>query len=151
MSLLTQSLLDQINREFAETEPGYEPRRLSKTALSYVKRHPWNGNVRQLHSVLVQAAVMCEGTEIKPRDLAASASEQEGSESSQLLNVELGGEFSSEKYLENIQRQLLIRAMDDADGVLVKAAALLGITNYQTLDAQLTRLGVDKSQWKRRR
>ena len=151
VSLLTQSLLDQINREFAETEPGYEPRRLSKTALSYVKRHPWNGNVRQLHSVLVQAAVMCEGTEIKPRDLAASASEQEGSESSQLLNVELGGEFSSEKYLESIQRQLLIRAMDDADGVLVKAAALLGITNYQTLDAQLTRLGVDKSQWKRRR
>ena len=67
------------------------------------------------------------------------------------MNVELGGEFSSEKYLENIQRQLLIRAMDDADGVLVKAAALLGITNYQTLDAQLTRLGVDKSQWKRRR
>ena len=149
--LLTQSLLDQINREFAETEPGYQPRQLSKTALSYVKRHPWNGNVRQLHSVLVQAAVMCDGTEIKPRDLAASGSEQDGSELSQLLNVQIGGDFSIEKYLENIQRQFLIRAMDDTDGVLVKAAGLLGIGNYQTLDAQMTRLGIDKSQWKQRR
>lgn len=148
--ILAKSLLDQINKEFAETEPGYEPRQLSRTALAYVKRHPWNGNVRQLHSALVQAAVMCQGIEIKPRDLAASAAEQGVSRQSELHNVAIGDGFSIKEHLEGIQKQILIRAMDEADGVLVKAARLLGIANYQSLDSQLSRLGIDKSQWKRR-
>jgi DNA-binding NtrC family response regulator len=147
--ILAKVLLDQINHEFAETEPGYEPRQLSRTALAYVKRHPWNGNVRQLHSALVQAAVMCEGTEIKPRDLAASAAEQGTTEQSGAHNVAIGDDFSIKQHLDGIQKQFLIRAMDEAEGVLVKAARLLGIANYQALDSQLARLGIDKSQWKR--
>ena len=38
--------------------------------------------------------------------------------------------------------------MDDSDGVLAKAARLLGLKHYQTLDAQMERLGIDKSRWK---
>ena len=148
--ILAKSLLDQINREFADSEPGYQPRQLTKTALAYVKRHPWNGNVRQLHSALVQAAVMSEGTEIKPRDLEASAAEQESLGQLDASSVTIGEDFSLEKHLEAIHRHFLVRAMDDAEGVVVKAARLLGIANYQTLDAQLKRLGIDKRQWKKR-
>ena len=36
--------------------------------------------------------------------------------------------------------------MEEAGGVKTKAAELLGIANYQTLDAQLKRLGV---KWKK--
>jgi len=37
----------------------------------------------------------------------------------------------------------LRRAMVEADGRVTKAARLLGYKNYQTLSAQLERLGVD--------
>lgn len=147
--LLAKSLLDQINKEFAETEPGYEPRQLSRAALTYVKRHPWNGNVRQLHSVLVQAAVMCEGTEIKPRDMAASAAEESRPDQLDVMTTPIGGDFSLAEHLESIRKHFLMRALDDAEGVLAKAARLLGIENYQTLDAQLKRLNIDRRQWKR--
>jgi transcriptional regulator with GAF, ATPase, and Fis domain len=39
--------------------------------------------------------------------------------------------------------------MEEADGVLAKATKLLGIDKYQTLDAQLKRLGIDKTRWKK--
>jgi hypothetical protein len=38
--LLAEALLEQINREFAETELSCETRNLSRMALAYVKRHP---------------------------------------------------------------------------------------------------------------
>ncbi|QDV40627.1 Nif-specific regulatory protein [Stieleria neptunia] len=42
----------------------------------------------------------------------------------------------------NFREDLLRRAMDQAHGVKAKAAELLGMKHYQTLDAQLKRLGV---------
>jgi DNA-binding NtrC family response regulator len=147
--LLAQSLLDQINREFALTEPGYEPRKLTRNALAYVKRHPWRGNVRQLHNALVQAAVMCDGAEIKPADLASATADQQGGGRPDETGVAIGDGFSIEKHLEDIQRHYLTLAMDEANGVLAKAFKLLGLSTYQTLDNQLKRLKVDRSRWKR--
>jgi DNA-binding NtrC family response regulator len=146
--LLAEALLEQINREFAETELSYEPRSLSRTALAYVKRNPWYGNVRQLYSALVQAAVMCEGAVIKPGDLASATAEQRGSDEPDAMNAPIGDGFSLEKHLESIQGHYLALAMNEANGVLAKAARSLGIANYQTLDAQLKRLGMEKRRWK---
>lgn len=146
--LLAQALLDQINAEFARTEPGYHSRSLSRSAMAYIKRHPWRGNVRQLHSALVQGAVMSDSDVLKPGDLAAATAEQQGSEGQNVLDVAIGEGFSLKEHLDRVQRHFLVRAMDEAGGVLAKAANLLGIEKYQTLDAQLKRLGVDKKRWK---
>jgi DNA-binding NtrC family response regulator len=148
VALLAESLLAQINAEFARTEPGYLPKSISKSAMAYVKRHSWRGNVRQLHNALVQAAVMSDSDVLKPGDLAAAAAEQEEAEPQDVLNVAIGDGFSLEKHLEQIQRHFLIRGMEETSGVLTKAARLLGINHYQTLDAQLDRLGIDKQRWK---
>ena len=53
----------------------------------------------------------------------------------------LGGGFSLDEYLGEIQRRFLSRAMDEAGGVKKKAAELLGFDNYQTLSNRLEKLG----------
>ena len=68
-------LLDRINREFALQEPGFRPRRLSDSALGFVRRHSWPGNVRQLYNALVQAAVMTDGDVIERRDVEDAVAE----------------------------------------------------------------------------
>ena len=148
VALLAEALLDQINAEFARSEPGYQPKSLSKTALAFVKRHSWRGNVRQLHNALVQAAVMCDGDVLKPGDLTAATAEQQETELKDILDVAIGDGFSLKEHQDRIQRHFLVRAMEEAGGVLAKAANLLGIEKYQTLDAQLKRLGIDKKRWK---
>jgi DNA-binding NtrC family response regulator len=79
-------------------------------------------------------------------DIKAAIADIPGQKSDSLLDRSLGDGFSLQSMLENIQRQYLERAMNEAHGVKTRAAELLGIPNYQTLDAQLKRLKV-KGDW----
>jgi transcriptional regulator with PAS, ATPase and Fis domain len=140
--LITGRLLERINRDFARQEPGFRPRRLSASALELVKKHGWPGNVRQLYNTLTQAAVMADTEVIDRRDLADAIAEVPGTPAVDALEVPLGDGFRLETHLEEIQRHYLRRAMEEAGGVQRRAAALLGYRNYQTLAAQLQRLGL---------
>jgi len=144
--LLAAAILDRVNQDFAKHEPGYKHKRLSAAANVFVRQHTWPGNVRELYNVLVQAAVMSDGEDIEPDDLGAAIAETLGRPTrTDALQVPLGDGFDLPKHLESIQRHYLQRAMNEARGVKSRAARLLGIANYQTLDAQLKRLGVE---WK---
>ena len=55
----------------------------------------------------------------------------------------LGDGFSLEELLDSIHGHYLRRAMEEAKGVKARAAELLGLKHYQTLDQQLRRLKID--------
>lgn len=142
LAAIAGRLLDRINRDFARQEPGFQPRRLSGSALEYIKKHSWPGNVRQLFNTLTQAAVMTDEDVIDRRDIDDAVAEVPGKAVVDLLEVPLGEGFSLERHLEMIQSHYLQRALEEAGGVQRRAAELLGYRNYQTLAAQLNRLGV---------
>ncbi|TQE97305.1 MAG: hypothetical protein FKY71_16180 [Spiribacter salinus] len=108
-------------------------------------RHPWSGNVRELYNALIQAAVMTEDPEIHAEDLAAATVEMPSccDHMKDPAGQPLGDGFSLDDHLISIQKEYLRRAMQEADGVKAKAARLLGMKNYQTLDAQLKRFEID--------
>lgn len=143
--LIASVLMDRINKEFSEAEPGYEHKSVSGAAKGFVSRCVWPGNVRQLNNALVQAAVMSDANTIGVSDiraaLAQAPGEKEGREDP--LALPLGADFCLEKHLGMVQRHYLERAMHEAKGIKIRAADLLGIKNYQTLDAQLKRLKVE--------
>jgi DNA-binding NtrC family response regulator len=141
---IAEKLLAQINRQFESEEPNYHHKSLSGSAIAFVKRHGWPGNVRQLSNVLVQAAVLAEGETLDRGDLISALGEMpnDDRELRAILDRPIGDGFELESYLNDIHRHYLQRAMQDTKGVKAKAARLLGIKNYQTLDAQLDRLKV---------
>lgn len=141
---IAEKLLQQINANFKAEEPKYEHKSLSASAIAFVKRHDWIGNVRQLNNVLVQAAVLSARDVLERNDLVAALGElpEDTRLSSQLTNRPIGEDFDLEEFLNEIQRSYLRRAMEETKGVKTKAARLLGMKNYQTLDAQLKRLQV---------
>ena len=108
-----------------------------------MQQYPWPGNVRELSNALVQAAMMADSRVLKPQDIAAAVAEFPSAKSDQLQTLPLGGNFVLEWHLLDIQRHFLLRAMLESDGKVTKAAKLLGYKNYQTLSAQLERLGVE--------
>lgn len=141
---IADRLLQQINRQFKVEEPGYQDKKISTSAKKFVKSHDWPGNVRQLYNVLVQAAVLAEGDHLDRRDLVAALGEMPTNDRSMagILDRPIGDEFNLEEFLNTIHRNYLRRAMEEAKGVKTQAARLLGMRNYQTLDAQLKRLQV---------
>ena len=141
--LLVESFLTQINKDFASPEPGYHHKKISATAMEFVKGYGWPGNVRQLYNALVQAAVMADGDTLSRQDLVAAIGGVRDDLDLNVLEQPLGNGFDLEEHLKSIQRHYLQRAMAEARGNKTRAARLLGIPHYQTLDAQLERLEVD--------
>jgi transcriptional regulator with PAS, ATPase and Fis domain len=139
---LVDFLLAEINRDFRSQEPHYRDKSLSDSAKRFVQTYDWPGNVRQLRNALVEAAVMSDSEMIQANDIKAAIAGVLGKRGESLLDHPLGDGFSLENLLENIQRNYLERAMEESHGVKKRAANLLGIANYQTLDAQLKRLSV---------
>jgi DNA-binding NtrC family response regulator len=141
---IAEHLLGMINQQFAVEEPGYKHKSLSATATAFVKERTWPGNVRQLYNALVQAAVLTDGEKISRRELVAALGEmpEMSSGTPALADRPLGDDFDLEQHLTAIHRDYLERAMEESHGVKAQAARLLGMKNYQTLDAQLKRLDV---------
>lgn len=141
---LAERMLGQLNQQFSIEEPDYGHKTFSASAIAFVKNHHWPGNVRQLYNVLVQAAVFSDGKTLGRKEIAAALGEMpdmnEGSDGLSLR--EIGDGFDLEEHLNSLQSLYLRRAMEESGGVKVKAARLLGMKNYQTLDAQLKRLKV---------
>ena len=144
IALIAEHLLGQINRQFSIEEPGYNHKSLSASATAFVKERTWPGNVRQLYNALVQAAVLTDREKIGRRELAAALGEMPEHVDLNHASIDrpLGDGFDLEEHLTSIHRRYLQRAMEEANGVKAQAARLLGMKNYQTLDAQLKRLGV---------
>jgi DNA-binding NtrC family response regulator len=146
---IAERLLARINDQLraegtgtVQTPPA--DKSLSDSAIGYVKRCDWPGNVRQLYSVLLQAAVMADGNFIDRDDLIGALGEvPELHRADDLRDRPLGDGFRITDVLDELQRHYLRRAMREAHGIKRHAARLLGIDRYQTLDGQLKRLKVD--------
>lgn len=145
---IIECLLGQINEQLRSDGPAYEDKKISDAAMTFVKKHDWPGNVRQLYNALLQAAVMAEGKSLGKQDIADALAEMPSTtgESMEVLNHPLGDGFDIQEHLNDIHRHYLRRAMELTHGNKTRAAKLLGIPNYQTLDAQLKRLNI-KGDW----
>lgn len=141
--VLVQRFLAQINENFEKKEPGYKHKTISSSAIAFVRKYPWPGNVRQLHNTLQRAAVLTDGDVIDRQDVADAIAEVPGKPTVDLMEQPLGEGFILTDFLEEIQRHYLLRGMKESGGVKTKAAELLGYKNYQTLAAQLERLKVE--------
>jgi DNA-binding NtrC family response regulator len=150
--LLAEALLKRLNQELrGRNEPGYKDKKISYRTNQFLQRHPWPGNVRQLYNALVQAAILSDGDVIEPGHLAEALAEAPGRSRIDPLSLPLGNGFNLVKHLEEIQVHYLQRAMEESGRVKTRAAELLGYDHYQTLDAQLKRLGVRLDGVKKRR
>jgi two-component system response regulator HydG len=96
---------------------------LTDAALARLMTHNWPGNVRELENVIEQSLVFAEGTQI---DLGALPAGVRGGTAENTLAVPTG-EMSLPDILEDLERQLILRAYEKSGGVKTECARLLGI------------------------
>jgi two-component system, NtrC family, response regulator HydG len=96
---------------------------LSDAALARLCTYNWPGNVRELENVIEQALVFAEGDKI---DLGSLPGAVRGGSSENTLAVPTG-EMSLPDILEDLERQLILRAYEKSGGVKTETARLLGI------------------------
>ena len=108
-------------------------------ALARLMAYHWPGNVRELENVIEQALVFAEGDQISSAALPEFLRGDSEGDSLRLPNEKL----SLPEVLEDLERQLILKAFREADGVKTEAARRLGIKT-SALYYKLEKYGISR-------
>jgi transcriptional regulator with PAS, ATPase and Fis domain len=108
----------------------------SRDALSALQAHPWPGNIRELRNLIAKLAMGVDNQQISGTDVAnALSGEYKTSSPTGAAHVPFGD-------LENMEEQMIIRALELTGGHRTQAAERLGISR-RTLTRKLREYSID--------
>ncbi len=111
---------------------------ITRDAMEKLKSYRFPGNVRELENMLERAYTLCDNDQIQPEDLrladAPSPSESGEADLAQVSNLE--------DYLEEIERKLIMQALEETRWNRTAAAQRLGLT-FRSMRYRLKKLGID--------
>lgn len=117
---LALQVLDRVNATMRS------PKRLSQDALTRLQSHPWPGNVRDLQNVIERSVRLCRTQVLNAEDLLISEPVTHADPLDALPEPQPG--FSLEGFIGSARKQLILRAVEIANGNQSEAARLLGIS-----------------------
>ncbi len=149
---LASFLLQRIASEYDSTSP-----KISKQAMDSLLQYTFPGNVRELENILERAFTLCEDDNIKPEDLQLSNTNDTQQKSTQsrpsndnTIVVPLPNEpdedpadmDSLETYLEDMEKNVIVEALESTRWNKTAAAKKLGIS-FRALRYRLKKLGLE--------
>ncbi len=131
-------------------DAGTPPARLTPEALATLLKYQFPGNVRELENILERAVALCENNIITPDDLhlapaAAMIDTHPGSHGDDDIAEDEGdaaNEVGLDSYISNLEREALMKALQETRYNKTAAAKKLGIT-FRALRYKLKKLGID--------
>jgi two-component system, NtrC family, response regulator PilR len=138
---LVDMLLDRIAGQIGVTRP-----QISDEAMDKLLSYAYPGNVRELENILERAVTLCSNDRIEPEDIQLKPG-QLLTDLPELAGRDLHttGEVGAdglEGQLEHIQREAIIRALEQTRYNKTKAAELLGMT-FRQLRYRVKKLGIE--------
>lgn len=118
--VLAEHFLDDARKRFER-----QVNSISPEAMDCLMRYRWPGNVRELKNTIERAVLIADGDTLTSKCLPVQTAQLKGEKSAMAATTAQG---NLEETLANIERQLIIDALERADGVQRHAAKLLGIT-----------------------
>jgi two-component system response regulator PilR (NtrC family) len=116
--------------------------KVSPEALTMLLNYGYPGNVRELQNIIERAVALGNGNELTPQHLSSYLDEQIQTKRSAIdLDIPPDG-IDLEKVIEEIERALLLKALDRTKGIKKKAAELLRI-NFRSMRYRLEKYGLD--------
>ncbi len=134
--------------------------RIADDAMAALQKYCWSGNVRELANLVERLAVITPNGKVGARDLPWPIVEREvaaqqrpeilshsirPAKSESLVNLPSEG-IDMKKYLANIEQEMICQALADTNGVVQRAAELLGV-GRTTLAEKIKRYGIDMSRF----
>src|SRR6476659_7692974 len=105
--------------------------------------YSWPGNVRQLESAIERAILLCEGDQITIDDLPLEVRQESRPVAEGAFKLPPEGIS-----FEDVERDLIMQAMEQTDYNITKSAKLLGLT-FRTLQYRLEKFGIKRPEGKK--
>ena len=140
LELITDALLVRLKKELKSEGAGIDQKHLDRKARRALEVFPFEGNVRELESVLVRALVHSTRETLGTSDIeSALTTNYAGHTADNVLNRSLDESFVLDDVLDEVTRHYLARAKNSTPS-LRQAATALGFKNYQTLANRIKKL-----------
>jgi two-component system response regulator PilR (NtrC family) len=142
---LTKNILNRIGAEHGTTAA-----HLERSAVTALNNYTFPGNVRELENILERALALSDGDSITADDLQFSNTMNSNPASSQNDNPERSAKMFDgqdacgdlEGYLEDIEREIIRRALEKCRWNKTATAKMLGIS-FRSLRYRQKKLGLD--------
>jgi two-component system response regulator PilR (NtrC family) len=118
---------------------GIQPPQVSPAAVAALGDYHFPGNVRELENILERAVALTGGEEIHPEDLQlspAAPAEERGAAGA------MGAKWPLQDYLDRVEREAILEALERTRFNRTAAAKILGIT-FRALRYRMERLGIN--------
>jgi len=130
---LVDVMLDRVSKQIGVARP-----QMSDEAMDRLLSYAYPGNVRELENILERAVTLCAENRIEPGDIVLK-------QGPGLELPEVGDEAAPdglEGQLEHIEREAIIKALEQTRYNKTKAAELLGMT-FRQLRYRVKKLGIE--------
>jgi DNA-binding NtrC family response regulator len=111
IALLAAWFLERHAQRYRRSLEGFEPE-----AVEALRAHPWPGNVRELEHAVERAVLLAVGDRVRAADLGLRPAEGGGVSALEMLT------------LDQVERELIRRALKRHDGNVSEAARALGLS-----------------------
>ncbi len=137
---LVDFLIEQINDELAD-QSGYQRKNIGDSVRKLIVSHSWPGNIRELRSTLLRAAVWSEDNVIEAEAFEEAILTLPTSNSGFLAN-EITQPIDINELSSEVERHFIPLALKQTGGNKTKAAKLLGLKSQQVLTNKMEKLGI---------
>jgi DNA-binding NtrC family response regulator len=134
VGLLAESYVDRYSREFKKHVRGITP-----AAMTLLEQYRWPGNVRELRNAIERAMLLIDREWLTPADFTT------------LSRGDISATFRLPPEgvnLEEVERQLLVQALERCSGNQTHAGQLLGI-NRDQVRYRIEKFGLSRAQAER--
>jgi two-component system response regulator PilR (NtrC family) len=132
--MFAELVLDRLTRNLQGPRPVIEP-----GAMRALQQYDFPGNVRELENILERALALCSDGRITEDDLQITPPEAVIRESAPAGTT---GKWPLQDYLDRVEREAIMEALDKTRFNRTAAAKLLGIT-FRSIRYRMERLGIE--------
>lgn len=136
--LLAEALLAGIGRQ----DSSLSDKKISAEAKNLILRHPWRGNVRELQSTLLRAALWCQGDLISAADID-QAMFKLPQQDADVMALDVSQGIDIQEIISRVSTHYVRRALAVTGQNKTRAASLLGLKSQQTLSNWMDKYGIE--------
>ncbi len=129
--ILAKIFLDEANKELKKDIKDF-----SSEALKLLLNYYWSGNIRELKNTIYRAVLLAESDYIVPENLIMDYSDENCK-----IHLQNTKNISFDKIVKNVERDLISKAIEQANGNKIKAAKMLNM-NVRTLYRKMDELNL---------